>query len=96
MFRPDPNDLFQAYPFSEWHEDIGDVLWWHTPVNEPPYVGSPLDRGQRLKVSTQVTDLGGNHYAATGRSFDVGGWPFAGCEDHLVWTLLPGAIRMPK
>lgn len=26
----------------EWHEDYGDVLWWSFPVEEPPYVGSPL------------------------------------------------------
>ena len=32
-----------ARPRSEWHEDYGDVLWWHLPVQEPPYVGSPLD-----------------------------------------------------
>ena len=27
----------------EWHEDYGDVLWWKFPIEEPPYVGSPLD-----------------------------------------------------
>lgn len=26
----------------EWCEDDGDVLWWAAPINEPPYVGSPL------------------------------------------------------
>lgn len=30
-------------PSEEWHEDYGDVLWWKFPVDEPPYVGSPLD-----------------------------------------------------
>ncbi len=30
-------------PISEWHEDIGAVLWWRFPVEEPPYAGSPLD-----------------------------------------------------
>lgn len=29
-------------PLCEWHEDDGDVLWWKFPINEPPYVGSPL------------------------------------------------------
>lgn len=29
-------------PLEEWHEDYGDVLWWKFPVEEPPYVGSPL------------------------------------------------------
>ena len=30
-------------PLEEWGEDYGDVLWWVFPVEEPPYVGSPLD-----------------------------------------------------
>lgn len=29
-------------PESEWHEDMGDVLWFHFPVQEPPWVGTPL------------------------------------------------------
>ena len=32
-----------AMPLEEWHEDYGDVLWWKFPIEEPPYVGSPLD-----------------------------------------------------
>ena len=32
-----------ARPIEEWNEDFGDVLWWKFPVEEPPYVGSPLD-----------------------------------------------------
>lgn len=35
----------QALPSSEWNEDIGPVLWWKFPVNEPPYFGTPLDAG---------------------------------------------------
>lgn len=38
--RTDP--LWQARPLDEWHEETGSVLWWTFPVNEPPYVGSPL------------------------------------------------------
>jgi hypothetical protein len=30
-------------PLAEYHEDLGPVLWWLLPVDEPPYVGSPLD-----------------------------------------------------
>lgn len=30
-------------PESEWHEDVGPVLWWRFPVSEPPYAGTPLD-----------------------------------------------------
>jgi len=26
----------------DWHEDDGFVLWWTVPIEEPPYVGSPL------------------------------------------------------
>jgi hypothetical protein len=32
-----------AKPLSEWHEDIGNVLWWSFPVNEPPWCGQPGD-----------------------------------------------------
>lgn len=32
-----------ARPLDEWGEDYGDVLWWTFPIEEPPYVGSPLD-----------------------------------------------------
>lgn len=28
---------------TEWSEDDGQCLWWHFPVEEAPYVGSPLD-----------------------------------------------------
>lgn len=31
-----------ARSLEEWHEDFGDVLWWQFPIEEPPYVGSPL------------------------------------------------------
>lgn len=27
----------------DWCDDDGDVLWWRLPVEEPPWVGSPLD-----------------------------------------------------
>jgi hypothetical protein len=30
-----------ARPLSEYHEDMGPVLWWRFPVNEAPYVGDP-------------------------------------------------------
>ena len=32
-----------ARPIEEWSEDFADVLWWKFPIEEPPYVGSPLD-----------------------------------------------------
>ncbi len=36
-------DALKPTPIEEWHEDIGDCLWWFFPVQEPPYCGSPLD-----------------------------------------------------
>ena len=36
-------DARRARPRCEWHEDIGPVLWWKFPVDEPPYCGTPLD-----------------------------------------------------
>lgn len=30
------------WPLAEWGEEDGAVLWWRFPVDEPPYVGSPL------------------------------------------------------
>lgn len=32
-----------ARPEEDWHEDMGPQLWWFFPVEEAPYVGSPLD-----------------------------------------------------
>jgi len=32
-----------ARHIDEWHEDMGPVLWWRDPIEEPPYVGTPLD-----------------------------------------------------
>ncbi|MGE7613500.1 hypothetical protein [Paenibacillus sp. NPDC101420] len=40
---PAPTSEITARPIDEWNEDLGDVLWWTFPVNEPPYCGSPLD-----------------------------------------------------
>lgn len=33
----------EARPLDEWHEDIGNALWWTFPITEPPYSGTPLD-----------------------------------------------------
>jgi hypothetical protein len=30
-------------PLEEWDENMGDVLWWHFPICEAPYVGTPYD-----------------------------------------------------
>jgi hypothetical protein len=60
----------RAKPLSEWHEDIGHVLWWKFPIDEPPYVGTPYDDGYPVEVAGGV----GVEY--------LGGWP--GYHTH--WT----------
>lgn len=37
------NEYGEVRPLVAWHEDVGDVLWWRFPIEEPPYVGGPLD-----------------------------------------------------
>jgi len=32
-----------ATPGEEYHDDLGPVLWWRFPVEEPPYSGTPND-----------------------------------------------------
>jgi hypothetical protein len=42
---------------SEWHDDFGDVLWWRLPIQEAPYVGSPLECGWFADFYTHWTPL---------------------------------------
>lgn len=30
-------------PLDDWHEDDGPVVWWKLPVDEPAWIGTPLD-----------------------------------------------------
>jgi hypothetical protein len=53
-------------PLEEWHEDMGDMLWWKFPITEPPYLGSPLCCGHTVEAHT--------HQGLAAR-FEVGGWP---------------------
>lgn len=36
------SEMETLYLADDWDEDFGDVLWWKLPVDEPPYIGSPL------------------------------------------------------
>lgn len=45
-----------AHLAGKWHEDIGPVLWWDFPVEEPPYCGTPLD-DDFPKYKTHFTEL---------------------------------------
>lgn len=31
-----------AFPADDWCEEDGDCLWWSFPIEEPPYLGSPI------------------------------------------------------
>lgn len=33
-------DLYTLRHVDAYHEDYGTVLWWHVPVQEPPYAGA--------------------------------------------------------
>ncbi|WP_342471618.1 hypothetical protein MHH70_12440 [Metasolibacillus sp. FSL H7-0170] len=48
-------DLLEPIPADEWHEDDGDVIWWKFPIDEPPYLGSPLDKKFRFDYYTHFT-----------------------------------------
>lgn len=41
-----------ARPLSEYHEDMGPVLWWTFPIQEPPYVGSPTWDDWPLRIDS--------------------------------------------
>lgn len=83
-------DLYRIRPFCDWHEDHGNVLWWRMPINEPPYVGTPLDLGRgmlvEITIGVEQVEFPIQH---------VGGWPFdADDQRHLWWTRLPNANRI--
>lgn len=51
-------DLLEPIPAEEWNEDDGDVVWWRLPVEEPPYIGSPLCDDFTFDYYTHFTRLG--------------------------------------
>lgn len=73
-------------PYSEWNEDDRDVLWWKLPVQQAPYVGSPLDLG--FAVGAHLYNQFGEVIGRT--EANVGGWPFSASDEaDLVWSRLP-------
>ena len=70
----------------EWHEDLHDVIWWTYPINEPPYIGSPLSCGHTVEMRHYI---GGEGEVKT-VSTNVGGWP----GYHEWWTPLPTNDQM--
>lgn len=85
---PEDESLFEPRHISEWHEDIGDVLWWTSPVSEPPYCGTPNDCGMTVEMRHYV---GGEGEVKT-ISTSVGGWP----GYHQWWTPLPDVKRIAE
>lgn len=57
-------------PISEYHEEMGDVLWWRFPIEEPPYLGSPSHCG-----FTVETVFRQNFEKDVVHRHQVGGWP---------------------
>lgn len=50
-------DANKLMPEKEWHEDDGNVIWWKLPIEEPPYVGTPLDSDFEEGYYTHFTRL---------------------------------------
>ena len=50
-------DANKPMPAYEWHDDLGDVIWWRLPIEEPPYIGSPLCEDFTFDYYTHFTRL---------------------------------------
>ena len=75
-------------PLEEWHEGIGDVLWWRFPVSEPPYVGSPLDLGHTVESVTRYIEK--CEVVEKVERHQVGGWP--GYHTHFTEIQFPAEM----
>lgn len=87
------DELLRLRPASEYHEDMGPVLWWNWPITEPPYVGGPNDCGHTIELhsySTHLTDETPQKRRNVTRLF-VGPWP----DYHAYWSPLP-EVREPE
>lgn len=88
-----PSQASAPRHLNEWHEDIGDVLWWLWPIEQSPYVGSPLDIGRTVSFDVTV-QIGVDVYEVEPKKIgDTGGWPWADADDEtlarIYWTPLP-------
>lgn len=88
----------QVRPLSEWHEDMGPKLWWRFPIDEPPYVGSPLDCGHPVEVVVRYIgeSIDGDTcpVVENTRSYNIGGWP--GYHTHFTDIPIPAEPRKEK
>lgn len=89
-------ELETLHPLSEYHEDMGDVLWWKVPITEAPWVGSPNCLGHTVQI--EVTSLTNERVKFQPRrsskhTFDVGGWlP----RYYTHWSPLPKVKEPPR
>jgi hypothetical protein len=76
-------------PIADYHEDLGDVLWWKFPITEPPYVGTPGDCGITVEAHTTtrvISQINQEHDPEPHiERVHLGGWP--GYHTH--FTALP-------
>lgn len=75
-------------PIAEYHEDMGPVLWWKFPIEEPPYVGSFGSLGYTVEAELVLRKDRKQHKREV--RMMVGGWP--GYHTH--WTPLP-KVKQP-
>lgn len=85
------SDVLTPRPHHEWTEEDGDVLWWLWPIEQAPWVGTPLDLGYTVEVETYLTtSQAGREAMEISQRTSVGGWPFLEEDLHRVfWTRLP-------
>ena len=78
MQTTDLKELLILRPIAEYHDDMGDVLWWAVPIVEPPWLGTPNTCGQRLEIHTTPalhTEYGEPQDPRHVTTLFVGGWP---------------------
>ena len=78
----------RAMPASEYHDDLGPVLWWRFPIVEPPYVGTPNDLGYTVEAELVMRRHSQPEVTKLIRE-EVGGWP--GYHTHFTPIIPPQA-----
>lgn len=82
----------KARPISEYHEGMGDVLWWKFPVTEAPYAGSPNDLGYTVEAELLLRKDFKQHKRQI--RMMVGGWP--GYHTHFTELEIPEDSTVPR
>ncbi|WP_311271302.1 hypothetical protein [Sphingobium sp. WCS2017Hpa-17] len=89
----------QPHPFDEWNEAYGEVIWWLWPIEQAPYVGSPLNCGHTVEM--EITAAASDGHRERGKMrMEVGGWPWRDADEEtearLFWTPLPDANALDE